>query len=315
MLPDNQNGFNPNPRIFFFATLTSVFIIEVIVMFFLKAIPELPLAGEAFLDACLLAIFLTPFLYWLLLKPLQTNIQRLGESKISHRNIQEENSLKTELISVAAHELRSPLSTIMGYSELLLTGDHFDESQKKEFAAIIHQKSTTIERLIDDLLDISHLESGQNLSICKNDNNIFATTTLLLQEYRKRYPQRPFTVNFPETSDWIAYDRVRMDQVFDNILGNAIKFSPPDSPIDIEGVPKDTNIQFKIRDRGIGMPPGELSRVFDKFYRAGVSSASPSGLGLGMAIVKGIVTSHGGEIWLESSPGEGTTVRFTIPRG
>lgn len=313
MLMKNNQDCSSDPRRMFIVTLLSVFLIELIIMFFLQRLPELSLVSQAFLDAGLLAIFVTPILYGFFLKPFQVNVHLRRQAETAQGLIREENCLKSEFISMAAHELRTPLTTIMGYSELLLTEDHFDGAKKREFADIIHQKSSAMDRLIDDLLDLSHIETGQGLGVRKEHNDIFATLSLLVSDYRQLYPQRPFTVKLPGTPCCFAYDKMRIDQVFDNILSNAIKFSPPESLIEIEGILQPKHIQFQIRDRGIGMSQGELSRVFEKFYRAGISTASPPGLGLGMAIVKAIVTSHGGEIWLESHPGAGTTASFTLP--
>lgn len=313
MLVEKNQKFSFEPRRQLFIILVLIFLFELIVMFFIQSLPKLTPIKQALLDAGLLAIMTTPILYYLFLKPLEKTNQLRKHSENERGMIQAENSRKSEFISMAAHELRTPLTTIMGYSELLLSEDYFDCTKKREFATIIHQKSGVMERFIDDLLDLSHIEAGQNLGIFKQNNDISASVSLLLNDYRSRYPQRSFSVKFPESPCYFPYDKVRIDQVFDNILSNAIKFSPPGSPIEIEGTLQNTNFQFRIRDRGIGMSPGELGRVFDKFYRAGVSTASSSGLGLGMAIVKGIIESHGGEIWLESLPGAGTTVHFFLP--
>jgi len=111
----------------------------------------------------------------------------------------------------------------------------------------------------------------------------------------------------------LCLDMGKIARVFENLLSNALKYSPPCTPIRISGAPDGAGYRFSVADRGIGMSSQQVAKVFDKFYRADASNTATGGLGLGMSIVRNIVEAHGGRIWVESAPGAGTTVRFTVP--
>lgn len=303
------------PRSLFLLTLLAVFLIEVVVMLFLNLLPELPWAVETVLDAFLLSLIFVPFLYQFFLKPYQTYVQLHSQAEAEREKSREVNQLKSEIISVASHELRTPLAVITGYSELLQTDDQFTEKNKKEFAAHIIRKAEMMERLIDDLLDLSNIEQGRALHINPERDDLGALATMIVEDYRIKHPKRLFALKFPAEPVAMLFDKVRIEQVFDNLLSNAAKFSPDSAPIEVVGEFREDLFQCRIIDRGIGMSPEQLEHVFDKFYRVDASNTSAGGLGLGLSLVKQIITSHGGDIRLESNPGVGTTVAFTLPAG
>lgn len=313
MAAQKTPGYHLKPQALFLATLLTVFLSEIVVMLILDLLPVLPPAGEAFLDACLLSLLVVPCLYFLFLRPFQGNVAGRQRAESEHQKIQAVDRMKSEFISIAAHELRTPLATIMGYSELLLDEDRFDQGQRRDFATIINQKADTMDRLVDDLLDMSRIELGKPLRIEKTRHDIVAVTAGLVDEYRRKHPDRGFAVTLPPAPLAFDFDRVRIEQVLDNLLSNAVKFSPPPSPIDVAGTLRGETFQLAIRDRGIGMTPEQREHVFDKFYRADNSDTSPAGLGLGMAIAREIVALHGGEIRYESRPRHGTTVYVSLP--
>ena len=301
------------PRSLFLLMLLAVFLIEVVVMLLLNSLPELPWAVEMVLDAFLLSLIFVPFLYQFFLKPYQTYVQLHSQAEAEREKSREVNQLKSEIISVASHELRTPLAVITGYSELLQTDDQFTEKNKKEFAAHIIRKAEMMERLIDDLLDLSNIEQGRALNINPERNDLGALATMIVEDYRIKHPKRLFALKLPAEPLEMLFDKVRIEQVFDNLLSNAVKFSPDSAPIEVVGEFHEHLFECRIIDRGIGLSPEQLRHVFDKFYRVDASNTSAGGLGLGMSIVKQIITSHGGDIRLDSKPGEGTTVTFTLP--
>jgi PAS domain S-box-containing protein len=223
--------------------------------------------------------------------------------------------LKSEFISTAAHEMRTPMSVITGYAELLLDlelVDSFDAEQKREFLREICRKVETLSRLVDDLFDISRIEAGLPLSLERAPCELNAVINEVVQRFASRSPRHDFAVTLADVGP-VVVDGSKMAQVFDNLISNAVKYSPQGGRIEICSAEADGLLRFTVRDQGIGMTPAQLARVFEKFYRADSSNTAVGGLGLGMSIVKAIVEAHGGTIRLESQPKAGTTVIFAIP--
>ncbi len=222
--------------------------------------------------------------------------------------------LKTEFISIAAHELRTPLTSIQGFSEILLTRSDLKEEEKKQFLSYINKQSKHLANIINTLLDISRIESGKGLIFNKarcNINEIIVETVCYFKAFSQKHQ---FELKLPEEPVELMVDKERMRQVLENIISNAIKYSPEGGIIEVNGQLLEDHYQVSVKDQGIGIPPEHIEKIFDKFYRVDTSNTSVSGIGLGMSIVKDIVEAHGGRIWVESELGKGTTVIFTIPR-
>jgi PAS domain S-box-containing protein len=223
--------------------------------------------------------------------------------------------MKTEFISTAAHELRTPLTSILGFSEVLLNQDTLPAEEKKEFLGYINTQSKALSKIIDDLLDISRIESGQGFSMSKEPCDPFRITRKVISYYEKLSPTHRFEVMFPKRPIRIMADRDKLEQVVKNLIDNAVKYSPDGGAIRIRGKRVGDQYQISVEDQGIGMTPEQVERMFDKFYRAKDASFISKGTGLGMSIVKHIVEFHGGKVWVESEHGKGTTVSFTVPVG
>ncbi|TLM62362.1 MAG: PAS domain S-box protein [Deltaproteobacteria bacterium] len=223
--------------------------------------------------------------------------------------------LRNEFISTAAHEMRTPMSVIMGYAELLIDQERFgtfDDGQRREFLQEIYRKAEALSRLVDDLFDISRIEAGIPLTIDRATCDLNGVVGEVVQRFAERSPRHAFTLAL-ETIPQVSVDADKLSQVFDNLLSNAVKYSPRGGAIEVRSSRHDGLVRFAVADEGIGMTPAQQARIFDKFYRADNSDTAVGGLGLGMSIVKLIVESHGGRIWVTSRPGEGTTVFFEIP--
>ena len=240
---------------------------------------------------------------------------------ISHKQalaaLQKRDQLKSEFISTAAHELRTPLSSIMGYAELLSQTQEVSSlppEKRQEFLALIVDKAELLARIIGDLVDISKIENGYRLELQKKPTNIRKTIANMLEHYEQKAPQHAFGLrtgnDFPET---VVVDEGRIVQVLENLLSNAVKYSPNGGLVELVAVAKPGQLHFSVIDQGIGMSPFVLERIFDKFYRANASDPAVQGLGLGMSIVKEIVEAHGGEVKAESAHGSGTKIHFTVP--
>jgi len=222
--------------------------------------------------------------------------------------------MKSEFIAIAAHELNTPLTTITGFTEVLLDGKDFDWEQRKEYLSIIYEKSAVLNRLIDDLLNIGRVESGRGIHLEVEDCNLRKLISASVHSYHKEFPARQITLESPES--WphtIKVDAGKIGQVMENLLSNAVKYSPENSAVHVVAEVLDHEIKISVRDQGIGMSKEQISRIFERFYRVDLSDTAVAGMGLGMAIVKNIIEAHEGLIWVESIPGEGTTVSFTLP--
>lgn len=221
--------------------------------------------------------------------------------------------MKTEFISTAAHEFRTPLTSILGFSQILLAQKDISAKEKKEFLNYIYQGSLALSDIVADLLDIARIESGQGLSLKTSPCTVREIVTQM-EPLRKRLPaEYRFEVVLAEENTLLMVDKGKMGQILENLLSNAVKYSPAGGLIRIRGDIVKRFYQISVADQGIGMTAEQVARIFDKFYRADASDTAIGGIGLGMSIVKHIVEAHGGKIWVESQLGEGTVVSFTIP--
>ena len=221
--------------------------------------------------------------------------------------------MKTEFISTAAHELRTPLTSIIGFSELLIKQGGFN-AQQDEFLTIIHKKSEALGKIVEDLLDLARVDTGQVIRLKKDWADVRSILTRCVSDYQRVCDDHRFKMVLPDGSINMQVDDRKLFQVMENLLSNAVKFSPVDSMIQVTCQIADDEVYIAVSDQGIGMNPAQISRMFDKFYRVDASNTAREGLGLGMAIVKSIVEAHQGRIWVTSTPDKGTTVTFTLPR-
>lgn len=224
--------------------------------------------------------------------------------------------LKSEFIATAAHELRTPLTSIIGFTEMLLNDKNLDQLRRDELLAIVYQKAEVLEKIVNDLLDLGRVESGRVIHLEKNPADIRTLVASAVESYRQEFRDRRFDFDWPGPAPGkILVDTGKIGQVMENLLSNAVKFSPGGGPITVSASANAREVTIAVKDEGIGMNPEQVARVFDKFYRVDGSHTAVPGLGLGMAIAKGIVEAHGGRMRVESKTGAGTTVTFTLPAG
>ncbi len=221
--------------------------------------------------------------------------------------------LKSEFVSTAAHELRTPLSTILGFSELILNELQLPADDLREYVGIIHQKAEGLALIVNDLLDISRIEAGDGLQLETERCPIKQLCDDALLGFKVHGNKYTFEIAVPAEDVYVKADRFAIAQVLENILSNAVKYSPEGSVVMFEVEVQGEDARICIADQGVGMTPEQLGRVFDKFYRADASNTAIPGTGLGMTIVKHIVEAHGGRVWIESKPQQGTQVFFTLP--
>jgi signal transduction histidine kinase len=217
-----------------------------------------------------------------------------------------------DLLSVICHDLRTPLNVIGLQAEVVATRALSSCLQPElgKAAASILRNAGCMDRLLADLLDTSRLQHGQlrldyaTHSSCDLLDDVFELRPLALSKQIDLHIER-------STDRRVTCDRGRLRQVLANLVGNAIKFSPPHTCIRVITQVDDGNIQFAVRDEGPGIEPQALRRIFDRFWQS--EPYGRSGAGLGLYIAKGIVERHGGRIWVESQVGAGSTFHFTIP--
>ncbi len=232
------------------------------------------------------------------------------------RDVSQERELdrmKREFIATAAHELRTPLTAVMGFSELLLNNKDFDRDQQSEYLSIIHKKSEVLGKIVGDLLDLARVDSGMLIRLKKDWADINSIIGRCVADYQRTCPDYHFEAVVPGRSLMVFLDDRKLFQVMENLLGNAVKFSPPGGVIWVVFEMTDEDLRISVSDEGVGMNSAQTERVFDKFYRVDASATAKEGLGLGMAIVKSIIEAHGCQIWVDSEVGKGTKVTFTLP--
>jgi len=221
---------------------------------------------------------------------------------------------RREFVANVSHELRTPLSLIKGYVETLMDGAINDPDLSVKFLQTIERHSNRLTNLIEDLLTISRLESGQvTLQMKAIPLRPFASS--LITELNTRARERGTTIvnEIPEQLTGRA-DPDRLEQVFVNLVENAIKYGRPKGSVTVKGRTVNGHVELCVADDGPGIPSEARERVFERFYRVDKArSRDAGGTGLGLAIVKHIVQSHGGKVWVESDPGHGAQFYFTLP--
>jgi signal transduction histidine kinase len=221
---------------------------------------------------------------------------------------------REEVLGVVAHDLRNPLSAILGAASLL-EDPRQDVRETRETLGLIHRAVERMNRLIGDLLDITRLEAGRLIL----EQEPVAVVDLLSQTHESweaTAASRELSLEIGPAPKGLAVfaDRSRVLQVLDNLVGNAVKFSEAGGRIAVRATPSEassTEVRFTVSDTGPGIPPEVMKELFQRFWQA--NAADRRGIGLGLAICKGIVEAHGGRIWCESQLGHGARFTFTLP--
>lgn len=238
------------------------------------------------------------------------------ELQFRNREVERADRLKTEFLSSVSHELRTPLHTIIGFSELLaeqLKGPLNEDQQR--FVGHIHRDSMHLLELINQILDLSKIEAGR-LELESENFALPGVIDEVMSSIRPLGEAKSIQiVTELDSTITIAADRLRFKQILLNLLGNAVKFTPEEGRICVDAKPTGGFVEISVRDNGIGIPEEERETVFEKFHqvRKTTAMARHDGTGLGLAISKALVELHGGRIWVESQPSNGSRFVFTIP--
>jgi two-component system sensor histidine kinase KdpD len=220
--------------------------------------------------------------------------------------------LKSALMSAVSHDLRTPLASIMASATSLLEPDiDLDDATQRDLLESINEEAVRLNRLVGNLLDMSRIEGGA-LRPEKDWYAVGEVIDAVVGRLESRLGGHLLTVDVAPDIPLVPLDFTEIDQVITNLLENALKYTPPGTPIQIQARRAGDQVEIVVADRGPGVPPEHLAHLFDKFYRTG-SVRPMHGMGLGLAISKGLVEAHGGQIRAASTPGAGLTVTFTLP--
>lgn len=232
----------------------------------------------------------------------------------ARRKVEDLSRLKDEFLSIASHELRTPVTSIKGYTQLAKTLiRENDLNTAEEYLDIAIDQVDRMSRLILELLDVSRIETGR-LEIRRESIQWSNFVRDVVHRHHTAVSARRFHLDVAESSAAVEGDRDRLEQVLGNLLENAVKYSPEGSDISVAVESRGDAFVTSVRDSGIGIPADELAQVFERFHRGRqVSSTNYGGLGLGLYITKQIVERHNGQIWVESKEGSGTTFYFSLP--
>jgi PAS domain S-box-containing protein len=242
------------------------------------------------------------------------NASLYTEQVEARRKVEDLSRLKDEFLSIASHELRTPVTSIKGYTQLAkMLIKEGDLETSEEYLDIALDQIDRMSRLILELLDVSRIETGR-LEIRREAILWAQFVRDVVHRHHTAVSDRRFHVSVPNDANTVTGDRDRLEQVLGNLLENAVKYSPDGSDITVTVDNRNGTFVTAVCDRGIGIPADELGQVFERFHRGRqVSSTNYGGLGLGLYITKQIIERHGGSIWVESKEGQGTTFYFSLP--
>ncbi|MBI5957089.1 MAG: PAS domain S-box protein [Chloroflexi bacterium] len=263
------------------------------------------------LDGTLLSVGIT---YAPLSKPgggLQNVIGNVRD--ITH--FREAERLKSTFISVVSHELKTPVALIKGYADALSREDaDWDQATIRNGLTVIEEEADRLTELIENLLAASKLQAeGMRLNL--DDVSLATIAQQAIDRFTTQTDRHVLRAEFPPHFPVIQGDHTRLRQVVDNLLSNAIKYSPNGGTITLCGSFTAEQVSVSVSDEGIGLPPDQLQKVFERFYRVGSSlTHKAQGTGLGLYLAHAVITAHGGQIWAENNPGGGATFSFSLPR-
>ncbi len=241
------------------------------------------------------------------------------EMELANRKLEEADQMKDQFLSIASHELKTPVTSIRGHAQLTIRRLEKQKDSSPEMEEIgktlkkINDQTSRLTILIDDLMDVSSIRAGK-LELRKQKCDLRDICREVVED-QQLLTGRPITLHMPEHTVNAAVDRDRLAQVILNLISNAIKYSPEGSPIEVMLEKRASNALIQIKDAGKGIPKDQQEHIFETFYRTpDAQTSSKRGLGLGLAISKNIVERHDGHIWCESEPGNGSIFFVELPR-
>jgi two-component system NtrC family sensor kinase len=244
----------------------------------------------------------------------RTPIHGVGQAIVMQdiTHLKELDKIKSEFVTTVSHDLRSPLTAILGYIELIERVGEVNE-QQRDFIRRVQFSVEQISNLITDLLDLGRIEAG--LDATKENTPISVLARYAAEGLRNVAEAKKvqLALDVPDELPLVTGDPIRLRQMIGNLIENGIKYSPEGGVVKILGRAEDDQVILRVSDAGIGIPPADQPYLFDKFFRASNVPDGLPGTGLGLSIVKSIVDNHHGRIWVDSRLGEGTTFTVVLP--
>jgi len=235
------------------------------------------------------------------------------ELEEQNAQLRESERLKSDLVNTVSHELRTPLSGVLGFTKLLLSRD-FDSETRRHYLGIVDAQARRLSELIDDFLDVRRIEEGR----FERAQELLDMGALLREEaqlYSQQSPKHRLALNLPKEPLPVVGSPDRLRQVIGNLISNAIKYSPRGGIVELRAESTDGTVRVEVRDEGIGIPVPQQPQIFTKFFRGDAAASGIPGTGLGLAVSRDIVESHGGRIGFTSAEGEGATFFVELPSG
>jgi signal transduction histidine kinase len=220
--------------------------------------------------------------------------------------------LKDELLSAVSHEMRTPLTAMLGFIEFLMENE-VDRDMEMDYLATVHKETEKLNELIGNFLDLQRLQAEMEIYSFEavDVRNLLQEAAYLFAKASKKHQ---IAVDCPPELPPVRGDFGRLQQVLKNLISNAIKYSPQGGKITLGARREEENILFWVKDEGMGIPQEALEKIFDRFYRENESARRiPGGVGLGLTLVREIVKAHQGRVWAASKPGKGSTFYIRLP--
>ena len=234
-----------------------------------------------------------------------------NELEDQNAQLRESERLKSDLVNTVSHELRTPLSGVMGFTKLLLTRE-FDPETRRHYLGIVDAQARRLSNLLDDFLDVRRIEEGR----FERAQELVDMATLLREEavlYNQQSPKHDVAVEIDHAPLAVIGNPDRLRQVIGNLISNAIKYSPQGGVVEVSADGGNGSVRVEVRDEGMGIPLSQQPQIFTKFFRGDAPASGITGTGLGLAVSRDIVESHGGRIGFTSAEGKGTTFFVELP--
>ncbi len=230
-------------------------------------------------------------------------------------NFRHAQEMQNIFISSISHELKTPVALIKGHAATLRRDDvEWDDQIVREYSAVIEDEADRLTVLIDNLLTASRIQAERGIRLNVGDLRLDHLAARVIDRFSTQTNIHRLVMDFPQDFPSIQGDETRLRQVLDNLVSNAIKYSPDGGDIVLGGRVEGDHVVITVRDQGVGLSQADQERIFNRFYRVDDTlSRKTQGTGLGLYLAKAIVEAHGGRIWVESAPGRGSTFSFTLP--
>lgn len=219
---------------------------------------------------------------------------------------------RSDLVATVSHEIRSPLSSVKGFTKTMLARwDRFSDEQKRQMLETINADADRVTRLLTELLDVARIDAGR-VQLHRLMVDVAPIVERIADKARHHDEGREVRADLPADLPRLYLDPDKFEQVLTNLVDNALRYAP-EGPIDVEAQERDEEVVFRVRDRGPGIPEDQRTQIFAKFSRG--RGTRRAGTGLGLYITKGLVEAHGGRVWVRSEEDEGSTFHVALPKG